>query len=87
MKNGYNLKDRTRVRAAIHLLEHKNDVCFWDISLTEGKNREIKRIFNEFEIKVKSIHRYNFAGFKLGNLKNGAYRILTKREVNAIIRK
>ena len=53
----------------------------WDITLTEGKNREIKRIFDHFNIKVLSIHRYEFAGLKLGTLKEGKYRILRKNEI------
>ena len=28
----------------------------WDVVLTEGKNREIKRIFNYFDIKINAIN-------------------------------
>jgi len=55
----------------------------WDVTLTEGKNREIKRIFNNFNIKVLSIHRYEFAGFQLGNLKEGRFRLLRKGEIKS----
>ena len=39
-----------------------------------GKNREIKRIFNHFNIMVDNLHRYEFAGIKLGKLAEGKYR-------------
>ena len=63
-------------------LDKRKKTFLWDVILTEGKNREIKRIFDFFKIKVLALHRYEFAGIKLGNLKEGKYRVLTKNEMN-----
>ena len=52
----------------------------WDIILTEGKNREIKRIFNYFDINVIKLHRYEFAGITLKNTSIGKYRKINKEE-------
>ena len=60
---------------------------FWDIVLMEGRNREIKRIFNHFESKVTSLHRYSFAGITLKSLKIGGYRKLKKREISKFEKK
>ena len=37
--------------------------------------------YTNFEIKVISIHRYEFAGLTLGTLKEGKYRTLRKNEI------
>ena len=54
--------------------------------LTEGKNREIKKIFNQFDNKVLNLHRYEFAGIKLNGLKEGKYKKISKKKINAILR-
>ena len=50
--------------------------------LTEGKNKEIKRIFKNYDIDVLRLHRYEFAGIQLGNLKEGKIRKLKKHELD-----
>ena len=52
--------------------------------LTEGKNREIKRIFNYFDINVIKLHRYEFAGIILNNLAIGQYRKINKKEIRQL---
>ena len=81
IKNGYTLDEGTRVKASIKLLSHSGNIFEWDIALTEGKNREIKRIFSNFDARVTLIHRYSFAGIELNNLKIGKYKIISKKEL------
>ncbi|MBI45756.1 MAG: hypothetical protein CMG66_06310 [Candidatus Marinimicrobia bacterium] len=71
-----------KVRADITLLESKKNSFIWNIILTEGKNREIRRIFSYLSNKLKKIHRYEFAGIKLGNIKSGKYKKISYREFN-----
>ena len=61
--------DKYTMRADVKFLEHNKKGYFWEITMTEGKNREIKQIFNKFNINVLRLHRYEFAGIKLGNLR------------------
>jgi len=81
IKNGYRLEDGTKVKADIKLISHSGNIFEWDISLKEGKNREIKRIFSNFNSKVSLIHRYSFCGIGLNNLKIGKYRKMSIREI------
>ena len=73
-------------RADIKFLENINNGYFWDVILTEGKNREIKKIFNHFDNKVLNLHRYEFAGIKLNGLKEGKYKKISKKKINEILR-
>jgi len=84
LKKGIRLDDGVFVKADLKRLYKEDGKIFWDISLTEGKNREIKRIFTHFESKVISLHRYKFADIELKSLKIGDYRKLNKKEFGRI---
>ena len=81
IKNGINIDSIGIVKADISLLTKSRESKYiWDIILREGKNREIKRIFNFYNIQVNKLHRYDFAGIKLGNLKIGEYRRISLKK-------
>ena len=65
IKKGIRFEDGVIMKADLKRLYKEDGQIFWDIVLMEGKNREIKRIFNHFESKVTSLHRYSFAGITL----------------------
>jgi len=86
IKNRYILKDGTKVKAKIKLLSQLGNNFEWDVILEEGKNREIKRIFSNFDAKVTLLHRYYFSGFQLNNLNPGKYKKLSKEQMRKIIK-
>ena len=49
--------------------------------LKEGKNREVRRMFEKFGYEVKKLDRKMFAGLSTRGLKRGEYRHLTREEV------
>lgn len=53
-----------------------------NITITEGKNREIRRIFEHFKYDVLSLNRKVFAGLTVKGLSRGEYRRLTKIEIS-----
>ena len=80
------IPDFGRIKAKISLLETKDKNHFiWDVSLNEGKNREIKRIFSYFDSSVRKLHRYEFAGINLGNIKSGKYRRMSYNQFKKIV--
>ncbi len=44
--------------------------------LTEGKNREIRKIFNHFQISVNRLIRYKYGPFDLAGMKPGEVRLV-----------
>ena len=86
ISNGVRLKDGDFVTAKIKRIDKKDAKFIWDITLTEGKNREIKKIFNHFESKVIRLHRYKFSNLDLKSLDTGEYRKLNKKEIKSIVR-
>ena len=86
IKKGLKIPDFGMVRADISFLESNNKEHYiWDVKLTEGKNREIKRIFGYFDISVNKLHRYEFAGIKLGNIKSGKYKRISFNQIENIV--
>jgi 23S rRNA pseudouridine2605 synthase len=56
------------------------------ISLTEGKNRQLRRQCAAFGHEVETIVRTSFGPLALGSLKPGASRALTPEEIAALRR-
>jgi len=57
-----------------------------ELELTEGKNREIRRMFATQEIKIIRLIRMQIGSVKLGELPAGKWRTLTKTEIESLQR-
>jgi 23S rRNA pseudouridine2605 synthase len=56
-----------------------------EVVLTEGRNREVRRLFESQGIEVVRLSRIAFAGLNLIGLEPGEWRELTPREVNLLM--
>ena len=52
------------------------------VELTEGKNREIRRLFEALGHEVTQLKRVAFGPLQLGTLEPGQFRLLTREELN-----
>jgi len=52
------------------------------VELTEGKNREIRRMFESIGHEVTQLKRVAFGSLALGNMQPGQFRYLTSEEIN-----
>jgi len=57
------------------------------IVITEGKNREIRRVFEYFKYPVSRLIRTGYGPFELGELKEGKVSEVSPREVDALLKK
>lgn len=55
----------------ITLLKSSGINSVFEVTLTEGKNREIRKIFAYFDLKIKKLIRTEYGKYQLGNLKPG----------------
>jgi len=55
------------------------------IILTEGKNREIRKILSHYGYEVKQLVRMRIGCIELGDLKPGQYRTVTSSEIKALL--
>ena len=56
----------------------------FDIILTQGLNRQIRRMCEYFEYKVTRLERIRVMNITLGNLKPGEYRKVTEKELEEL---
>lgn len=62
-----------------------NDFTF-NIILTQGLNRQIRRMCDYLGYEVKTLKRIRIMNIKLGNLKTGKYRYFTPDELTEVLR-
>lgn len=58
--------------------------CTFTIILTQGLNRQIRRMCEALGYRVTSLKRVRIMNIELGNLKPGSYRELTEEELSAL---
>jgi 23S rRNA pseudouridine2605 synthase len=69
--------------AAAAIRKASNKESHVTITLTEGKNREIRRLLDAVDHPVTRLRRVEFGGLKLGDLKPGTWRHLSAAELKA----
>ncbi len=57
-----------------------------EMTLHEGRNRQVKRMWEKIGYPVLKLKRISFAGLALGNLQPGEHRALRPKEVEKIKR-
>lgn len=57
----------------------------YEISISEGKNRQIRRMCERLGYEVRRLHRLSIGEIRLGDLKEGKYRDLSPRERASIL--
>ncbi len=66
----------------------RDESLFSDIVVTihEGRNRQVRRMFDAVGHKVLLLHRIRFGALELGDLRRGEWRELTQEEIDALHR-
>ena len=86
LKNGIKIDnykcvpDKVRVKS----IDKKTNTSFIEITIHEGKNHEIKKMFEHFNLDVLKLTRISYGSINLGNLMSGKYRKLSIKEVKTL---
>lgn len=87
LKNGVLIADKLVVRASrvkLRKVDTKNQSSFVEITIHEGKNHQVKKMFEAVGMKVDKLKRERIAFLNVQNLNSGEYRELTKKEVHQL---
>jgi pseudouridine synthase len=68
------------------LLSGNNTSSVVELELTEGKNREVRRLLAAQGLTVRRLQRVQIGPIKLGELPPGRWRILTEPEIKSLFR-
>ena len=72
-------KNEITSKAKISLID-KNQILY-EVIIHQGYNRQVRRMFGYFGVKVLDLERIKIGEIELGNLKDGAYKKLSQREL------
>ncbi len=82
IEKGIPLEGKTTAPAKVFLLKQDEHTSRIQLTITEGRNREIRRMFAFLGYEVEFLKRIAVGEIKLGNLQRGAYRHLNPKEIN-----
>ena len=71
-------------KVKIKKIDKKNNKSYVEITITEGRNHQVKNMFMYFNHKVLKLKRIRYAIFDLSGLSIGEYRKLSIKEIKQI---
>lgn len=83
--DGVSLEDGLQKADRVNLLDQNATESLVEIVLHSGKNRIVRRLFEAVGHPVIELTRKSFGPLRLGSLKPGQYRELSKLEVSALL--
>ena len=86
IKKGIFLSRKERVKAEIKNVDYVKGKHKYRVILKEGKNREIRRIFLKYQLKVYNLHRYSFGKLTLKGIDRAKYRKISEKEIYTILK-
>lgn len=69
----------------VHIVSASLSRSVVELELAEGKNREVRRLFESQGKTVKRLQRIQIGKIKLGELKPGKWRTLTETEIKSLL--
>lgn len=64
----------------------RNDFTFVSITLQEGRNRQVRHMFEHYGYFIRSLHRSAYGSLTLAGLKSGEWRYLNTKEIESLIK-
>lgn len=87
LESGVKIEDYISGTAKVRILkiDKEKDISRIEITIHEGKNREVRKMCNAIRKKVLALHRSKIENIGVKDLKLGEWRYLTQKEVDALI--
>ena len=73
-----------KARAKLKKLDKKNNKSYVELTITEGRNHQVKNMFAALGFKVLKLKRTHYAFFDLEGLSIGEYRSLSVKEIKQL---
>lgn len=87
LRNGVQIEDYTSGKAKVKILKTdiEKGISRVEITIHEGKNREVRKMCNAIGKKVVALHRSKINGMGVKDLKIGQWRYLNEKEIKKIL--
>jgi len=86
LRKGIRLEDGMTAPAAVRVVERLKKNVWIEIEIHEGRNRQVRRMFDALGYFVEKLIRVRVGPISLGALAPGSIRPLSVREINALKR-
>ncbi len=89
LENGVEIDSYISGKAKVRILktDKEKDISRIEITIHEGKNREVRKMCNSIGRKVLALHRSKIENIDVKNLKIGEWRYLTNKEIAYLLKK
>ena len=84
LTEGIKLEGRETAPSRIRYPKKNNNYQDLYISIYEGRNRQVRNMFEHYGYFVRELERVEYAGLKIDNLRSGEWRKLTAEEVTKL---
>ncbi|MCC6862629.1 MAG: rRNA pseudouridine synthase [Bryobacterales bacterium] len=85
LRRGVTLKDGPTRPAVVNRLRDSQKYSYLEITITEGRNRQVRRMIEAVDSKVLKLVRTAIGPVRIGELRIGRYRHLAASEVEALV--
>lgn len=86
LTKGVDIGGYITAKASARILDQKNNMSEVEITIHEGKNRQVRKMFKALGYKVIELERISIGELRIGRLKLGHYRKLNKSELDYLKR-
>jgi 23S rRNA pseudouridine2605 synthase len=84
LRKGLELSDGATRPAIVQRLRDSATATFLEVTITEGRNRQVRRMIEAVGSRVRKLVRVAIGPLRIGDLPIGKWRLLTAGEVKAI---
>lgn len=86
LRNGVLLEDGPTMPSKVRKLANEGNITKLEITIHEGRNRQVRRMCEAVGCPVMSLKRVRFGPLALGDTESGGYRYLTPKEIQDLKR-
>jgi 23S rRNA pseudouridine2605 synthase len=87
LRSGVALKDGPTKPAQVTRLREPGGRTVFELTISEGRNRQVRRMVEALDAKVLKLVRVAIGGIRIGDLQIGKTRELTADEVRSLVRR
>lgn len=84
IRKGIVIDGKRTLPAKVEVVTYEEPYYIFHITIFEGRNREIRKMFECLNLKIYNLKRLSIGGLHLGNLEMGKYKILSEKEINKV---
>ena len=85
LRKGVVVNGKRMPEAKVKLIDCANGISKVSVVITQGQNRQVRRMFEAIGREVKLLNRVRIGSVKLGGLSRGEFKDLTTAELNALV--